>query len=170
MPTTHAPYKAEDIADYFINLANHHVIDENGATEGITNLKLQKILYFAQAAHLAVHQKPLFKEEIEAWKFGPVVPSVYKKYKQYTNKAIPNPKAIPDFDEQLINFLNSIWEIYGKYSAAELVDITHNHKPWKQAFFEGKGTTVIEKAVMMNHYKGYFLPHDETPVETKTAA
>ncbi|MBP9773104.1 MAG: SocA family protein [Candidatus Peribacteraceae bacterium] len=169
MSNANAPYKAEDIAVYFINLANQQVIDESGATEGITNLKLQKILYFAQAAHLAVHEKPLFKEEIEAWKFGPVVPSIYKKYKQYTNKVIPNSKVVLEFDEQLINFLNSIWEIYGKYSAAELVEITHQHKPWKQAFFEGKGTTVIEKAVMMSHYKGYFLPQNETSVETKKA-
>ena len=108
MPTAKAPYKAEQVADYFINLANQQVIDERGTVEGITNLKLQKILYFAQAAHLAVHEKPLFKEDIEAWKFGPVIPSVYRKYKKYTNTAIPNPKAIPEFDEQLINFLNSI--------------------------------------------------------------
>lgn len=164
------PYSAEQIAEFFIKTANQQIIDEDGATEGITNLKLQKILYFAQAAYLAVHEKPLFKEEIEAWKFGPVVPSVYRKYKRYTNTAIPSPETIVEFDVNLINFLNSIWEIYGKYSATELVEITHNHKPWKQAFFEGKKNTIIEKSLMMSHYKGYFLPQDETSVEAKTAA
>ena len=170
MPASITPYKAERIADYFISVANKQIIDEGGIAEGITNLKLQKILYFAQAAHLAVHEKPLFKEEIEAWKFGPVIPSVYHKYKKYANRTIPNPKSVPEFNEQLTNFLNSIWEIYGKYSAAELVEITHNHKPWKQAFFEGKGSGIIEQAVMMSHYKGYFLPQNETSMETKKTA
>ncbi len=151
-------YTAQEIAEYYINIANSEVIDEGGVCESITNLKLQKILYFAQAAHLSVYNKPLFKEEIEAWKFGPVVPSVYHKYKHLGNKPIEDiyPKLV--LTEDLKTFLNSVWTIYGKFSAAELVEITHNHKPWKEAFYNNadKDNVVISQEYLKQHYKGYY--------------
>lgn len=60
-------FRAEDIANYFINLSLEQKIDDD-LPEGITHLKLQKILYFAQAAYLSLYDKPLFEEEIYAWK------------------------------------------------------------------------------------------------------
>lgn len=50
---------------------------------GISNLKLQKILYLIQAYSLIQTKRPCFSEDIEAWDFGPVIPDVYRKYKQF---------------------------------------------------------------------------------------
>lgn len=81
-------YKAEDVAKYFIYLGSQQVVGDNKEREGVTNLKLQKILYFAQVYFLAKIGKPLFADPIEAWEFGPVVPNVYHKLKKHGSKAI----------------------------------------------------------------------------------
>lgn len=49
----------------------------------ITNLKLQKLLYYSQAWHLAIYDEPLFQDRIEAWVHGPVVPSVFREYRSF---------------------------------------------------------------------------------------
>ena len=74
---------AHDVAKYFVSL-----VDEE-AGDSISNLKLQKLLYYAQGAHLALRDEPLFGEPIEAWTHGPVVPSVYRQYKQHGGEPIP---------------------------------------------------------------------------------
>ena len=63
-----------DVAEYFLALAN-----ETGGT--ITNLKLQKLVYYAQAWHLANFDKPLFDAKFEAWVHGPVIPGLYEEYR-----------------------------------------------------------------------------------------
>lgn len=68
--------KVTKIANYFIHLSR--------ATGSLlTNLKLQKLLYFIQGWHLALFKKPLFKDDIEAWDYTPIVKNVYNKYKKY---------------------------------------------------------------------------------------
>lgn len=151
-----AKYSAEDVADYFIFLASKNNVEE-GVAEGITPLKLQKMLYFAQAASLSVYNQNLFKENIEAWKYGPVISSLYHKYKKNLNSPITTPtggyKSI--VDDQAIEVLNGIWEIFGKYTAGELVEITHNHSPWKSTYEEGKNNVIpLEK--MKDYYKDIF--------------
>lgn len=150
-------YTAQQIADFFINLANHQYIDDN-MPEGITNLKLQKILYFAQAAYLSIHKEPLFEDDFVAWKYGPVINSIYNEFRQYGNEALSvNGKFnISDFDQELCNFLKSIWSIYGKYSAYELVGISHDHGPWRNA----RENEIISKESMLDYYKGYFEPEN----------
>ena len=74
---------AIEVARYFLSLT-----DED-AGELISNLKLQKLLYYAQGFHLVIYGEPLFPETIEAWAHGPVVTSVYHQYKEYGSEPIP---------------------------------------------------------------------------------
>lgn len=150
---------AVDVADYFVSLSyKDEEIDEN-VHEGITNLKLQKLLYFSQAAHLALHDEKLFEEDVEAWKYGPVIRNVYGKYKKYGNKPIPLTKTKVKLDERTQYFLDGIWELLDKYSAGELMYITHQHKPWKDAYQEGENIVITPKA-MQEYYKGVFELQD----------
>lgn len=66
-----------------IDIANQLLVKAYRASDGelMTNLKLQKMLYYQQGFHLAYFGTPLFDDEIEAWMYGPVVPSVYNHYK-----------------------------------------------------------------------------------------
>jgi uncharacterized phage-associated protein len=158
--TTEKKYNVFDYANYFISLSLKQTIDDN-AVEGITHLKLQKILYFAQAAHLAIHDTSLFDEEIQAWKYGPVIPVIYDSYKTFGNSNLALPEEYSnDFDKETVKFLDGIWELFSKYSASELISISHNHKPWIDAFKSGTNT-VIEQNTLKEYYKNIFEYQDE---------
>lgn len=151
-----AKYTAPQIAKWFIKRANSEEI-EDGVFEGITNLKLQKIIYFAQAASLGITGKPLFDDEIEAWKYGPVIPSVYHIYKENKNNPIPTPDDVPEFDSDTERLLSDIWDIFGGASASHLVEETHKHKPWKDAYNGGNGEgSVISQDSLRLFYQNVF--------------
>lgn len=142
------PYPVLDIAKKIIASTNIELGDS------ITNLKLQKLLYYMQGYYLAVFAKPLFDEDIEAWMYGPVVPSVYDYYCKYERNAIPvdtSAKVItlPDNEEDLIN---EILDLYSRYSASALVDMTHKEMPWATSEDKGKGQ-VISKEKMEKFFR-----------------
>lgn len=147
---------AIDIANWFIVKANSEKLDDT-ISEGVTNLKLQKLLYFAQAAHLSIYsKKPLFHDEIVAWKLGPVIEDVYRQFKKSNSNPIPKPsnEDYLKIDSGQTAFLENVWSIFGKFSAAKLVKMSHEHQPWKQAY-EKEGS-IITKESMYNYYKTAF--------------
>ena len=152
-------YNANDVAAWFINTANNTAVDNN-VYEGITNLKLQKIVFLAQAAYLAVKGKTLFDDEIQAWQYGPVIPSLYNSYKGCGRNPIDSPAASKEVDNETASFLSDVWGIFGKYSAAQLVDYTHGHLPWRQAFNKGNGTAITNKSIK-DFYKNIFSDAEE---------
>ena len=93
---------AHDVAKYFLSL-----IDED-AGDTISNLKLQKLVYYAQGFHLALFDRPLFNEEVKAWMHGPVVPDLYHEYKIYGSNAIPMPD---DFDVESITYQHNYMKV-----------------------------------------------------------
>lgn len=136
-------YNALDIARYIIKRCNFR-------NQAISNLKLQKILYFVQAEFLVTKNVPCFKERIEAWNFGPVVPDVYHYYKGYGAGNIPvlrtfaNRTLISESDQELIN---GIVDECAQYSASELVDITHRQTPWKSAYKAGFNQPISNESI-----------------------
>jgi uncharacterized phage-associated protein len=128
---TKSPYKAENVANYLIFLASQE--NQEKEREGITNLKLQKILYFAQVYYLAKLGKPLFVENLEAWDYGAVVPEIYRKFKRYKNEPIILVEDKSTVAEEDKETLKKVWDAFGGYSASRLVDIVHAHAPWKEA-------------------------------------
>lgn len=120
----------------------HYIIDySNKKDYGISNLKLQKILYFVQAYFLINEPSRLcFDDKIEAWNFGPVVPRAYRAYKQFAGCDIPSIARIKgankntnitDEDKELIN---AVIDKFADYSATDLVDLTHKQSPWIDAY------------------------------------
>ena len=99
-----APYNVLDVSRYVINYSNEK-------DYGISNLKLQKILYFIQAYFLisTPNGMPCFREKIEAWDFGPVVPEAYREYKQYGSTDIPVILSFIDFDNDDIQTFASTY-------------------------------------------------------------
>jgi uncharacterized phage-associated protein len=124
-----AGYSAFDIANYFLWKA------QEDDQELLSNMKLQKLVYYAQGLHLSLNGTPLFKERIEAWTYGPVVVSLYHDYKIHGQRGIPplgdfNPLTI---DEDTREFLDEIFETLGQFSAVRLMEITHDDQCWKDA-------------------------------------
>lgn len=120
-------YKVLDIANKLLKKA-----DNSGNEELMSNMKLQKMLYYQQGFHLAYFGKPLFDEDIEAWMYGPVVPSVYEYYKTNGSKGIEADKEREEMqlskNEEAL--FNEVYRVYGIYSATGLMNMTHNEMPW----------------------------------------
>ena len=123
-----AVYTASDIANYFLFKAGKD-------QELLSNLKLQKLVYYAQGIHLAFYGTPLFKDLIRAWAYGPVVPSLYGTYKHCGSGGIPPNEAFdPELiDEETREFLDEIYTAFGQFSATRLMDFTHTDQCWKDS-------------------------------------
>lgn len=139
------------IANFFLSIVDR----ESGSS--ITPLKLQKILYYAQGYYLAKENRPLFKEDFEAWAHGPANPGIYDKYKDYVSSAIdaPEDKDIPVLEDKLVNFLYSIWNTFGIYDGKYLESLTHQETPWIEArrgYQPGEKCSVIIKKESMKNF------------------
>jgi uncharacterized phage-associated protein len=127
-------YTAEQIAQWFI-LHNQRLVEKNEA-DLLSNLKLQKLLYYAQGTSLALNGSPLFAEAIEAWDHGPVVRKLYNEYRKFGANGIAPDNVIMEtieLDSMADALLQGVYEKYNKYSAFELVKKTHEEKPWVEA-------------------------------------
>ena len=119
-----------------INVAKYFLSKTLETDENITNLKLQKLLYYAQGYHLALFDDALFQEEIVAWTHGPVCPEIYHKFKEYGSDSIPhdNHDDIEDFSKNFtseqLDFLDEVYNVFGQFSAWKLRDMTHEESPW----------------------------------------
>ncbi|MEO0403229.1 MAG: type II toxin-antitoxin system antitoxin SocA domain-containing protein [Bacteroidota bacterium] len=128
-------YRAVDIANWFIQ--------RNLEFEcPIANLKVQKLLYYAQGFYLALHNEKLFEEELKFWEQGPVVEEVFHALKHNESGPVqsliqaanlPKEDGSYGFDEDLKSLLEEIQEIYGQYSPWRLKEMTHDERPCKKA-------------------------------------
>jgi len=135
-----------------IDVARHTLSHVNSLGNKITNLKLQKILYYIQAHSLKQTNEPLFSNPIEAWRHGPVVRSVYNYYREYTNRPITELEAPWDsFDEQEKRLMNDIVEKFVDLDEWELVRKTHKEAPWKNVYEKGSNNEISLKSI-----KDYF--------------
>jgi len=119
-----------DVANYILEISQEDADD--GEFELISNMKLQKLIYFCQGFSLALFEKPLFSEPIEAWTHGPVCPKLYhilKKFGASPITSIIDPEKIKlDNNEKLL--IRMVYDNYGQYSASRLRKITHESGPW----------------------------------------
>lgn len=117
------------VADYFLALTNED------AGDLISNLKLQKLMYYAQGLYLAVHDAPIFPERIEAWRHGPVVPELYYAKKDFGSGPLPKPENIDfsKYDDATRSILDEVYSVFGQFSAWKLANMTHEEEPWKEA-------------------------------------
>ncbi|ELR96863.1 Panacea domain-containing protein [Gloeocapsa sp. PCC 73106] len=140
-----------DVANYFINVAN-----ETGSY--VSNLKLQKLVYYAQAWYLALYGEPLFEEDFQAWVHGPVIPELYNEYKSFRWKPIDkevngDDLNIPDY---VLSYLEEVTNEYFSYDAYDLEKMTHIEDPWKKARgnlpIDEPSQAIIEKDWMKEFY------------------
>ncbi|EDN69461.1 phage-associated protein [Beggiatoa sp. PS] len=135
------PYSSKAVANSFILKAK-----EKGCTD-ISPMKLQKLVYFAHGWFMAFTDQEFIKEEVQAWKFGPVIPDIYFEFKEYGNSNIeilakelrftgsklelitPN---IDDDDDDANRIINEVWRAYGEFTPIQLSNITHaKGSPWE---------------------------------------
>ena len=137
-------------------IANYIIEYSNDKGYSINNLILQKILYFANVIKIVDTKIPLFEEQMEKWKYGPVVPSVYHEYKRFgafqitkqdivkeyfhfeniENNSLGNikifkyqPQDIPELDA---NLLKKVIDRFSDVDIFDIVEKTHKQEPWKK--------------------------------------
>lgn len=114
------------------NVAKHILARFQANGSPIINLKLQKLLYYSQAWHLAFTGKPLFHDRIEAWIHGPVVPPVFGEYKQFGWSPISVSDGGTLTTGQTAH-VDNVLQAYGKLSAWDLERLSHSESPWREA-------------------------------------
>jgi uncharacterized phage-associated protein len=155
-------YTALEIAVWFLG-----AIDRK-AGDGITHLKLQKLVYYAQAWSLALLDRPLFDEVVEAWTHGPVVESVFQRFKDAGWENLPRLARKTEIDQQTVLLLRGVLATYGEHTARFLEDLTHREAPWQSAR-EGLSPTsrsrrVIPASVMKSYYRRQRERQEKAPM------
>ena len=141
---------ALDVARYLLTLVNQ----EEG--DLMSNLKLQKLLYYVQGHHLALYDEPLFHEAIVAWQYG------------YGQSAIPLPQNT-NFDMLLASvttLINDVYRKYGQYEATTLMRLTHREPPWRNT----RSYDVIQHTELKSYFAGQELNHRKNTVDDATAS
>lgn len=120
-------HTCHDIASYFLSK-----MDEE-AGDALTNLHLQKLVYYAQGFALAVLDRPLFAEPILAWQHGPACPELFDRLKHFGNGAIPVPKQfdVSRFDRNERSLLDQVWSVYGQFAAWKLREMVWSEDCWR---------------------------------------
>ena len=135
-------YSPEAVANAFLEIAER-------AGVAISPMKIQKLVYFAHGWHLAINGTPLINAPIHAWRYGPVIESLYGQFRDFGNDAITRRavgvRGLPDGNIELYEptisptdydrskLVQRIWEVYGDYTAIQLSNMTHEPRtPWHQ--------------------------------------
>ena len=145
--------KLFNIALFFINK------EKKKNKKGINHKKLQKLTYYAQAWNLAINNKKLFDNNIEAWANWPVVPKLYEKYRSCWYGDISTDEKFDKtlFSKEELNILNEVYEIYWVYDSDYLVWLTHKERPWLEARWELEesetSNNIIKEDIMKDFYK-----------------
>lgn len=147
------PYRPAAIANYFIRRSDP-------TADGLTPMKIQKLVYFAHGWHLALKDFPLIPDDIQAWRYGPVIVRLYHSLKEHSDSPVTEPiiglTVVPEAGkpfqslkmrrhEYSLNddepqrklfttaLLEKIWTIYGRHDAIQLSKMTHEEgSPWDQ--------------------------------------
>ena len=137
-------------------VANVLIGEADKARRPITPLQLIKLSYISYGFHLGMGLGRLFDEEIQAWRYGPVIPALYHKTKIYGRAPIPRKIGYggPSLDGETVGFVESAYEAYGEYSGMQLSYLTHKEgTPWQKVYEPGIRGIVIPDAVIEAYYK-----------------
>lgn len=148
-----AMHTATGVAKWF--LARNRIAAADEGAEFISNLKLQKLLYYAQGCSLAVTGDPLFGDAIVAWQHGPVVECVYHKYKSNGSNGIifEDDFDFSQFTAEENELLEEVYDTFGQYSAWKLRNMTHNETPWLTT----QQNAVIPIGVIKDYFRQEYL-------------
>lgn len=152
---------AQAVANCLLDLAKK----ENSE---IRPLRMVKLVYITHGFSLALYDKVAVDETVEAWRYGPVVPSIYHEFKEYGRGPIMKKAIVTDFDsEGLINKIITpslideeikkvagfVWSYYKVFNDTELIDITHKKgTPWDLSYKAGQNKKIPNSLI-----KEYYL-------------
>lgn len=151
-------YNSHQIANFFIKKSQ-----DTG--DELTPMKLIKLTYIAHGWHLGLYDSSLLDEAIVAWKYGPVIETLYHDFKKYHNSQITelirdgnSEDCYPMPEKEVHVFLDQIWAVYKKYNGVELSSLTHQpNTPWDITWNvrggKNRASAIIPNDLIKQHYK-----------------
>ena len=143
-------HPSKDVAEYFLNKAEGR----------LTPLQLQKLVYFSHGWSLALREKALITEGVEAWRFGPVIRPLYNDFKKFGSGEVRefNHRAIHIFDQEERVMMDTIWDIYGNLNGLQMSRLTHmDETPWTRVWEDPvnpkDGSAKIDNKLIQEYYK-----------------
>jgi uncharacterized phage-associated protein len=173
-------YSAKQVANEFLELARRDGVQ-------LTPMQVQKLVYFAYGWYLAITGERLLNERVQAWQWGPVIPSLYGEFKPYGSGPITMPSgevftedgkvkirqyrlnsSNPAQDEFARQLIARVWNIYGKYSAVQLSSMTHAaNSPWSKIYDENVRGTDIPDELIKEYFQRIATPNDKLPAASR---
>lgn len=171
-----AKHSSSTVSHSASEIAKYIIWKSQKAGLQITNKKLQKLLYYAQAWHLVFRGKSLFKEDIQAWVHGPAINSVYQEYKKFgfspIQIEIDSAEAVNGLTPEELEIIDAVWDTYGSLDASYLEILTHREDPWvitRNNAPEYMSSTAVIPTTLMKEFYGKKLQEDEEATgEAKT--
>lgn len=159
------PFDARRVANLLLDLA-----DERGVS--VSNLSLQKILFFAHAYYLCERSEPLVEGEFEAWQYGPVHRIAYRAFRMFDAAPIKcrakamNPRTlrdepIPDLsDVDTREYLAEIFDFFGFLGAGTLVSLSHEPgSPWSNTWRDSATRPNVGMRIQNRTVVDYYARH-----------
>jgi len=157
-------YNAKAIANLLIDIAR-----ENGSY--LDQMKLQKLVYIMHGWNLAITGQSLVTDDIQAWQYGPVIPSLYSEFRNCGRNSITDyatdvqisegdlsftfaPPKVDSGDSHTRELANKVWAIYGAYSGPQLSNLTHMPEtPWDKVY-KVSPRAAIDNKLIKEHFVG----------------
>lgn len=153
-----------------ITVANRLLALAAETDKALTPLQLVKLLYVAHGFSLALLNRPLIAETIQAWKYGPVVKSIYHKVKQYGRGPITEPIAnnapVQNLDADALALTEALMKRWGHLSGVALSNWTHKPgSPWHQVFRDDAADLEIPDELIQEYFRAFVLKRREAIAE-----
>jgi uncharacterized phage-associated protein len=147
------PYRA-------VTIANQLIQKSLDAGKPLTPLQVLKLVYIAHGWSLGLLERPLITEDVEAWRYGPVVPPLYNKLKKFGGGSVTEtlPRSfgepIETLDGQTSELLDGVYQNYGNLTGVQLSHLTHMAgTPWAQVYQPDRYHIEIPESLIVAHYK-----------------
>lgn len=144
-------YSSIEIANCFLERARRD-------GRALTPMQLLKLVYIAHGWSLGLYQRPLVEDQIQAWKYGPVIPRLYNRIRRYGSNPVTEPllnNGCVDLTVEEQHLIDEVYRIYGKRSGIALSQITHaKGTPWTQSYQPGTFNVPISNDLIQAHYEG----------------
>ena len=147
-----AGYSSLVVADRILELAK-----AGRPMNALSPMQLLKLVYIAHGWMLALYSRPLICDEIEAWRYGPVIPELYHEIKRFGSRPVVGPlnKSPTSIDKAADDIVRQVYDGYGHYTAAQLSELTHQSgTPWATTRAAGYGwRDTISNSLIEEYYR-----------------
>lgn len=153
-------WNANQVANWFLVKHSSVMQLDEAVDENLTQMKLHKLMYYAQGVKLAVFSERLFDEELLAWTHGPVVRSIFSRFqgsRELENNLVTE-EELNDYRTITANIednmvLEAVYDKFGGFSAGELRNMTHNETPWLESWEKGNGKSSISDESIKQYFR-----------------